>query len=226
MKKITAACLIAATMLLLLTSCKSTLRPALEEYERINKVEELDLSLLFDEEQGFHYKGIKWGMTLEEAQKASDSTISSILGYGPHNIMIYESNLKLKLLDRQNDTSSLASVTEDDICYMVSLAFNQDSKRLTNPLTEAELFDQYLVKLKEAFGEPDDFQENTQVQERVSTVSRSYVWNYETPDGKQTQLQWSAAYVSGSEEPSIVTIGVVYHHPALDKPVEEESTEQ
>ncbi len=216
MKKKLAAVFLAAIMILSLAGCKSTLRPALEEYNRKMNIGELDLSILFDEQNGFHYKDITWGMTLDEARKASDSSIGSILGYGPNDIIIYESDLAVQILGRRNDSASIGTILEQSDCYMISFAFNQDSKKLP-VISEQELFDQYLVTLKEKFGDPSDYKEDTRTSDRVSTLSKSYLWDYTTPDGKKTELQWSAAYVSGAEAPSIVTLGVVYFHEALEE---------
>ena len=212
---------------LALTGCKSTLRPALEEYARKTNVEELSLSSLLDEENGFHFGDIHWGMTLDQATKANGFIYSKILGYGPNNIYTYETDLRIKVLGRQSDSSSVTTILDNSECYMVSFVFQRDDKHLNTEMPEQKMFEEYLPKLKEAFGEPADYREDVKTQEKVSSLTKCYVWEKTTSDGKKTELQWSAAYVSGAEEPSLVTLGVVWYHEGLEEAKKiQESMEQ
>ncbi len=217
MRKKMISLFLALSFVLSVTGCKSTLRPAIEEYKRKTNVPELELSTLLDEESGFHFGEIRWGMTLSEANKATDSGINKIIGYGPNNIYTYETDLKIKLLGRQSDSSSITTILENSECYMVSFVFQRDDKYPNTEMTEQQLFDEYLPKLKEAFGEPVDYREEVKTQEKVSSLTKCYVWERNGSDGKKTELQWSAAYVSGADVPSLVTIGVVWYHEALDE---------
>ena len=215
MKKKLICILLAAAFVFTLTGCKSTLRPALEEYARKSNIAELDLSEMLDEENGFHFGKIKWGMTLTEAGEATESNVSSMLGYGPNDIVVYESSLLLKILGRKNDSASVSTILKQSDVYMISFVFQYNEKYPNLEMPEQKLFEEYLPKLTETFGEPDDYREETQTQERVSSLTKCYVWESETTDGKKTELQWSAAYISGADEPTLVTFGVVWYCDAL-----------
>lgn len=215
MKKKLICILLAAAFALSLTGCKSTLRPALEEYARRMNVQELDLSTILDAENGFHFGKINWGMTLTEANEATGSSISNMLGYGPNDIVVYESDLAIKILGRQNDNASITTILEESEVYMISFVFQKNDRYPNLDMPEQKLFEEYLPKLTEAFGDPDDYREDTQTKDRVSSLTKCYVWEDETADGKKTELQWSAAYVSGADEPSLVTFGMVWYHDGL-----------
>ena len=72
-------------------------------------------------------------------------------------------------------------------------------------------------KLKERFGEADESTETKRTVNDVPTTYSNHYWNYTTPDGKKTQLQWAAAYISGEKEPTYVALGTVW----LDPPAKE-----
>ena len=154
MKKKLICILLAAAFVFTLTGCKSTLRPALEEYARKSNIAELDLSEMLDEENGFHFGKIKWGMTLTEAGEATESNVSSMLGYGPNDIVVYESSLLIKILGRKNDSASVSTILKQSDVYMISFVFQYNEKYPNLEMPEQKLFEEYLPKLTETFGEP------------------------------------------------------------------------
>ncbi|MBR6321775.1 MAG: hypothetical protein IKR59_02795 [Lachnospiraceae bacterium] len=219
MKKRMFAAALALVTLLSLAGCKSTLRPAIERYNRKYNVPELTASVLFDESKGFCYQGTEWGMTLKEFNEATDTSVSTILGFGSSNVTMYETDLYINLMGRFNDSASVGtvSVNQDSICYMLSFAYNSNKRSATQTVTEQILYTEYLPKLKEMFGEPSDFRETTTTQNNITSVNRTYYWDYEAPDETKTQLQWAGAYVSGSEEPTLVTLGIVWFTDYLEE---------
>ena len=218
------AILLVFVMLFSLAGCKSTLRPAIEEYNRYMNVEELSKADMFDETNGFHYKEVQWGMTLQEANKATGTSLARVIGYGQDELMVYESNIRANLLGRINDTSSFATLLEESIVYMVSIAFTQKDRSANEPVTEQQIFDEMLPKLTEYFGEPE-YREDVQTSDRVSSLNKTYSWRYTTASGLETELQLSAAYISGAEEPSLASLGFVWHHEALNETEQESAAE-
>lgn len=225
MKKRMFAAALALVTLISLAGCKSTLVPAIERYNRKYNVPELTASVLFDESKGFCYKDAEWGMTLKEFNEATDTSISKILGFTTTNVTMYETDLYINLMGRFNDSASVGAVTvgEESICYMLSFAFDSSKRSATQTVTEQILYTEYLPKLKEMYGEPSDYREGTTTQNNITSLNKSYYWDYEAPDGTKTQLQWAGAFVSGAEEPTLVTLGIVWFTDYLEEADESEA---
>ena len=171
-------------------------------------LKELDLSTLFSEEEGYHFENIRWWMTEEEIQEATDKALSSVGGYGADGIAVYNADgLGIRILDRVCDGAT-AAFDDNGLCYMVSFIF-QDSKYATSPVTLKDLSSQYYGKITEAFGEPDEVLSDSGVTGNATYQYKEYYWRYTTPDGKVTELQWAKSYVVDENDPALITLGVI-----------------
>ncbi|GEM_PF-2957140 len=209
-KQTIAVCALVLACAMALTGCKSTLAEAIALEKARSIVNELDLDAIFSEEEGFHYPGVAWNANVEAVQAATNSAITKLYGYGTNGSTIYTAEyLRSKLLGRKNDDATV-SFTESDGCYMFAFVFSNDEVT-SDVLSQSDLFEQYYAKLCEKFGEPDDKIETTPDEESDTvTDTTTYLWEYETPDGTVTQLQWGEAFLDYTEEPDYITLGLVW----------------
>lgn len=199
-----------AVVLAAVPGCKSTLAEGIALAKARSQVYELKLSDCFSEADGYHYPGISWGANFEAVQNATNQAINAVYGYDASGMVVYKAAyLKTLLLGRKNNEATV-SFTEDGRCYMVSVMFSNEEKGAKD-ISQSELFEQYLEKLKEAFGEPTET-ENGKIgeEEGQAADATSYIWKYTTPDGKMTEIQWGQAFLSYAEEPDYVTLGMVW----------------
>ena len=214
---------LALALLLLAGAALSACTPSLERAEQARreaeKATELDLSVLYNEEDGYHFSGIRWGMDSETILKSYTAyTMDSVAAYAEDGGILYKADgIAAAISGRKNDSATITVNGAGDICA-VSLAYSSDSKiRKEGDLSEQELFEFFYEKLKERFGEADESTETKRTVNDVPTTYSNHYWNYTTPDGKKTQLQWAAAYISGEKEPTYVALGTVW----LDPPAKE-----
>ena len=213
---ITAAILLAASVF---SGCESSLGRAIREREAANQVPDLSPSELFTEEGGFHYREISWGTDSEKILKTyTGYSLNNVATYGEDGTILYTADyIKTAISGRRNDTATV-TVNSGDVVAVVSLAFSADSEvRKEGDPSEQQIFESYLEELKAQFGEPDKEDKSDRVVNDISTTYHVYFWDYTTADGTETQLQWSAAYISGEKEPTYVTLGTVW----LNAPVKE-----
>lgn len=211
MKKCAVLLSVLMIALLGLTGCESTLKEGMEAIEEANRVDELDLSRVFSETEGYHAPGIRWGMTLKEIPVIQDYTINSIVSYGTNGEISYKApGLRNLFLGRENDDATV-TVNGDEVGYMISYMFSADALKDHPELKkQSELSAEYLQKLIDTFGEPDDRTEQKDTVQGLNAVYTTYYWNYVTADGKETQMQWAEAFVSGAKEPNFVTLGFIW----------------
>ena len=201
-----------AALLCLLSCCGS----------RKKNVEELDLESLFSEEEGFHYGNIRWGMNVKEIQEVTNKALSSTAGYGANDISILNADgLSIRLMGRVCDGAT-AAVDKNDVCYMISFVY-RDGKYTTSTVKLKDLAADYYEKLLEAFGEPDEVLYDSGTTTSMLTHYKECYWNYTTPEGKPTQLQWAMAYPVSENDPSLVTLGLICMTDAAMEGSEEES---
>ena len=173
-----------------------------------NSLEELELSSLFSEEEGYHFAPVEWGMDDAAFQKATENALTSVGGYGAHNISIYNADgLGVRLQGRVCDGAT-AAFDEDNICYMVTFIF-RESQYSTSTVTLKELSASYYEKLCDTFGEPDEVLEDTSTSNNITMHYKEYYWNHTRPDGKITQLQWAKAYTVDEKDPTMLSLGVI-----------------
>ena len=190
--------LTAAAAVLLLSGCGS----------KRKNVQELDLSSLFSEEEGYHFENIRWGMNQKEIQEVTDKALTSAAGYGANDISILNAEgLGIRLMDRVCDGAT-AAFDRNDVCYMINFVF-RDGKYASSTVKLKDLTTAYYEKLVDAFGEPDEVLYDSGTTTSVLTHYKECYWNYTTPDGKPTQLQWALAYAVSEDEPSLLTLGLI-----------------
>ncbi len=195
-----------------LTSCKSTLVPALLAAEEAKKVYELDLDAAYDEENGFHYPSVLWGMNMSEAQKALNYKIGKMNAYDQNDVIYYTAYLSNSLNGRKNDDSGVTA--KNDVPYVISLVFDNQEPEI-GELPQGELYDGYFLTLTQKFGEPDDVVEDERTIENITTHYLTCCWNRTAADGKETQLQWAKATTGNASEPAYITLGFVWVMPEL-----------
>jgi len=208
MKKLTA--LFTAVLLLaasLLTGCRSPLSRGLERSAKLYGTNELDLTTVFSEEDGFHYPEITWDMTIEQIQETTYASIAQLMGVSDEYGISYEmSGLTKALLGRKND-SSVVNTNPDGLCYLVSIVYELSDNEGIKSIGLQDLFDQYGEKIREVYGEPEDSVDEVRTVESTKVRYVTSYWEYTTASGITTQLQWSVAYVSGATAPSYLTLG-------------------
>ena len=175
---------------------------------RDKDVEELDLASLFSEEEGYHFGNIRWGMTVKEIQEVTDKALSSAAGYGANDISILNADgLRIRMLGRVCDGAT-AAIDRENVCYMISFVF-RDGKYATGTVKVKDLAAAYYEKLTETFGEPDEVLYDSGNTAGTMSQYKECYWNYTTPDGKLTQLQWAMAYVVSENDPTLVSLGLI-----------------
>ena len=175
---------------------------------RKKNVEELDLSSLFSEMVGYHFGNICWGMTKKEIQEITNKALTSAAGYGANDISIVNADgLSIRLMGRVCDGAT-AALDRDDVCYMISFVF-RDGKYAASTVKLKDLAAAYYDKIVETFGEPDEILYDSGTTTTVLTHYKECYWNYTTPDGKPTQLQWAMAYTIDEHDPSLLTLGLI-----------------
>ncbi len=190
--------LLAAAAVLLFSGCGS----------KRKNVEELELSSLFSEEEGYHFGNIRWGMNQKEIQEVTDKALTSAAGYGANDISILNAEgLGIRLMGRVCDGAT-AAFDKNDVCYMISFVF-RDGKYASSDIKLKEIASAYYEKIVETFGEPDETLYDSGMTTSVLTHYKECYWNYTTPDGKPTQLQWAMAYAIDEHEPSLLTLGLI-----------------
>ncbi|MBQ6550492.1 MAG: hypothetical protein IJL78_03700 [Lachnospiraceae bacterium] len=209
MKKLTTIllCVLLAGAFLLTSACRSRLAEGLENYEK-SLPKEFDLEAAYSEAQGYHYPGTEWGDTVGSLQKSIGVTVSKIAGYGENNVIVYEADsLRTQLLGRNSDGSNIGCV--GDVIYMMSFVFESESA-YTSVIGQEELRDQYVAKMTEAYGEPTEHKETQNEVSEVTYYYETWYWDAQTPDGKDTQIQFATASAVPGGEPSYLTLGVVW----------------
>lgn len=189
-----------------LTGCESTLAPLFEK--DVAEVPELSIEEFFSEEQGFHFPTAEWGINFADFQAKNDYPVSELLTYGDDENKLYSlDGMKRKVLGRVNDEAS-AAFNKEDICREVSVAFSMKTENPT--ISQDDFWKEYLPALTEKFGEPEKSEENGDLGDNDVKRTETYIWKYTTPDGKETELHFSAMYLSYAGEPSYIAIGFLW----------------
>ena len=210
-RKFSALFAVTVVLLTMLTGCKSTLAEGIREREKWNTFNEFDLASSFTEEDGYHLPLIPWGLNYDEIRLITDRTLDGIQSYGVNGEITYTSaGLRYLFAGRKNDEAAV-TVDRNEMCYMISFMFSSEAVS-DDPelLPQVELAKQYREKLISTFGEPDRTEEEVRKTQNVDTRYVTDYWDYETADGKQTELQWAEAHVAYAEVPSFITLGYVW----------------
>jgi len=209
MKKAAAILLSAVLLSIALCGCQSPLSRGLQKAEMMYGAEEVDLAKVYNDTEGYRHPFIRWNMTLPEIQDEFLASVSEVLGASEDGSITYEmSGMNMLLLGRRND-STVTVFNGEGICNLVSVVFSrgdsedEDVKGISLP----DLFEQYQAKLIETFGEPERSEKTESTIENTKVTYQTSLWSYTTSEGLLTTLQWSAAYLSGSKEPSYLTLG-------------------
>lgn len=212
-KKLIFVSLILLMISVLLSGCESNLRKKIEREKARTDISELDLDLCFSEDMGYHFSPIDWGMDMKEADQAIYHTIDKLLGIGPDDSMTYNISVVTKtVLDHLADQATIATDASGKV-FMYSLMFDS-SKLQESDMKFSEMFTKYLSILEEKFGEPTKHTtEDHEITQGTDATYDVYYFDYETPDGKVTEIQWSAAYMYHSDEPSYLSLGFVWLNP-------------
>lgn len=221
MKKIFAICM-TFVMLISFTGCKSHLRPTLEnEWAKAN-VQEFDFNTCFDEENGYHYPGMTWGMGLGDVMTATYNGLGKVVGY-TEEVTVYEADgVKIMVDGRKNSEATAAFHGED--CYMISVLY--DDKDLSGlGITQSEYYDKFYEKIAAVYGEPADEEESEVNSNNTVTKYTTCHWYYTTPDGKDTEMQLAKARISYQEEPSYISFGFVWQKEEIREAEEADNAE-
>ena len=188
--------------------CRSRLKEGIERDRKRYIVNEFSLEDAYSEEEGFHYPGVPWGTGIASLQELLGVTISDVAGYGENGVLFYNADqLRTKVLGRTSDGASIGCVK--DTLYMISHVFDSGSDE-TASISQKDLRDQYLEKVKEAFGEPDRHEETERVISEVTNYYDVWYWDAETADGKKTEFQLASSSILKGGDPSYISIGVVW----------------
>lgn len=190
-----------------LFGCRSTIGPAIEEAKRRAQVHEIDVSDMFSEESGFHYPGYVWGHEFSEFQKAADFPITGIAGYSEDGTFYDCSEWNVKIGELQNDGATVAADMEERV-QLVLFEFDGDKTSLST-----ELFENFAEEIGKNFEIKPSVEERDDQADNATYHYVTYYWRYTMEDGKETSLQWAAAYVKGAENPSAMTFSLSYIAP-------------
>jgi len=196
-----------ALILSSLTGCQSFLSRGLERSEKQYGVTEIDPAALYSEEAGFQHPLIRWGMSLSEIQTENLSSVSALLGASEDGDVSYEmSGMYLSIEGRADDSTVILTSPEGE-CLLASVVFKTGDKEAQQSITLPNLFSQFKETLQGIYGEPTEANDSTSTVESTKVKYVTYLWRRTSSNGRTTELQWSAAYLSGATEPTYLTLG-------------------
>ncbi len=192
-----------------LSGCRSTLRAALDAQADQEAYKEIDLDQVYSEEDGYHYPGILWGYSVKESQPAVNYAIDDVSAYGSSAESLFDmEKVHLAINGRKNSTATLAA-TSDSITYLVSASFNKEDLA-EGDMSQSELFASYYEILVNKFGEPTETVDEDKKIDSTTMHYTSYAWRAVLADGKETEMQFGAAYKVNDDEPEYITFGFVW----------------
>lgn len=187
--------------------CKSTIGPAIEEAKKQAEVRELNLDEMFSEANGFHFPGYNWGDEFAQFQKAADYPITGIAGYSEDGTYYDCAKWHVKLGELENDGATVATDEEERV-QLVMFEFADSARPVTT-----EIFKSFAEEIGRHFDVQPELKERNEATDEGSYRYVTYYWRYTLPDGKETSLQWAAAYVQGVTNPMAATFSLSYIAP-------------
>ena len=210
MKKIFAVLLIAALTLTFLPGCESRLAYGVRYRREASVTTEITKDMIFSEEEGYHFYEITWGLSKEELQKFYTFSMDSVAGLSEDGSITYKLNgFRLTILGRLIDDSTL-TISPENRCVQASAAFSAEQKngnKKEGDPDEETLFKEFVPVLEGWFGPCTDYVEDSKAVQSTSVRYCTYTWDYVRPDGQETRMQWSTAYVGTASVPSFVSLG-------------------
>ena len=206
MKKILKAFLLAAALVLSLSSCRSTLEPALELAEYRKNTKELDFGAVLDDQNGYHYPGLSWGISLDEVQKVTRDAVTKIVGVSEDGNVVYTAGYLNNLIEGRKNDDAQVGTTEKDELMSVMLVFTNENLK-DGDIKQSVFYDAALKKLTAEFGQPDLTEKHTDsIQGGFKADVEDLIWEKTLPDGRLNRMVFSKAYVSYSGEPDYVSL--------------------
>ncbi|MBQ9910158.1 MAG: hypothetical protein IJM50_01535 [Lachnospiraceae bacterium] len=204
MKRALTALVLATVLAAGLSSCQSTLGPAIEREEGRKNIREIPYEDLSDEESGFRYPGLPWGITLDEVQERTYQAVTKVSGVDPNGNIVYEAQyLKAMVGGRVNDDAQIATDDEEKLLSVMLVFSSQNAK---NTLKQSEVFDLLKEKLSSLYGEPELKKHTDEIMSGLTAEIEDYTWKKAYKENDESRLVLSKGFISYTSEPDYVSL--------------------